>query len=145
MEKKLQDILTKAIPLTKAMGITVEKYDGRQLTILAPLANNFNHLGTAFGGSLYIACVLSCWGLLFLRLREEGVKGSIVIGKGCVEYLSPVTGDILATGSMPSEELYMGFLDVYRMKGRARILIRSVIGTEGNPAVTFEGEFALIR
>ncbi|TLU83902.1 MAG: thioesterase [Chlorobium sp.] len=145
MEKKLQDILTRAIPLTQAMGITVENYNGRELTILAPLANNFNHLGTAFGGSLYIACVLSCWGLLFLRLREEGVTGNIVIGKGCVEYLSPVTGDIIASGSMPSEELYQGFLDVYHTKGKARLKLRSVIEIEGKPAVTFEGEFALVH
>ncbi|NTU86695.1 MAG: thioesterase [Chlorobiaceae bacterium] len=146
MEKKLQDILTKAIPLTQAMGITVERYSGRELTILAPLANNFNHLGTAFGGSLYIACVLSCWGLLYLRLREKGVKGSIVIGKGCVEYLSPVTGDIIATGTMPPEEEFSRFLDSYSVKGKARITLRSVIeAAGGGPAVRFEGEFALVR
>jgi thioesterase domain-containing protein len=145
MEKKLQEILSRAVPLTQAMGITVERYTGRELTILAPLANNFNHLGTAFGGSLYIACVLSCWGLLFLRLREAEVKGSIVIGKGCAEYLTPVTGDILATGTMPPEEEFARFLDTFARKGKAKMTMRSVIGTEGGEAVRFEGEFALVK
>lgn len=145
MEKKLQDILTRAIPLTQAMGITVERYTSRELTILAPLANNFNHLGTAFGGSLYIACVLSCWGLLYLRLRERGVKGSIVIGKGCVEYLSPVKGDIIATGTMPPEEEFNRFLDLFSLKGKARMTIHSVIESGGALAVKFEGDFALVQ
>lgn len=145
MEKKLQDIVTKAIPLTQAMGITVERYTGRDLTILAPLSNNFNHLGTAFGGSLYIACVLSCWGLLYLRLREAGVRGSIVIRRGGAEYLSPVTGDILATGMLPSEEAFASFLDTFSVRGKARIPLHAVIESGTGPAVKFEGEFALVK
>lgn len=145
MEKKLQEILTKAIPLTQAMGITVERYTGRELTILAPLANNFNHLGTAFGGSLYIACVLSCWGLLFLRLREAGIRGSIVIREGRVEYLRPVTGDIFATGTMPSDDEFHRFLEVFDRTGKAKMTFSSIIDGEGGPAVRFEGEFALVK
>jgi thioesterase domain-containing protein len=145
MEQKLQSILDQAIPLTQAMGITVERYTGRELTILAPLANNFNHLGTAFGGSLYIATVLSSWGLLYLRLREAGVKGSIVIRKGNVEYLRPVTGDIIATGTMPSDEVFNEFLDTFSRTGKAKMVIHAVINGDDGPAVKFEGSFALVR
>jgi thioesterase domain-containing protein len=114
MERKLQETLDSAIPLTQAMGIIVERYTRRELTIIAPLANNFNHLGTAFGGSLYIACVLSAWGLLYLRLREAGVEGNIVIRKGNVEYLRPVTGDITATGALPPEEEVAAVIESFR-------------------------------
>ncbi len=145
MEQKLQEILGKAIPLTQAMGIIVERYTGKELTIVAPLANNFNHLGTAFGGSLYIAAVLSSWGLLYLRLREAGVKGSIVIRKGNVEYLRPVTGDIVATGTMPSDEVFGEFLGTYSRTGKAKMVIHAVINAEGGVAVKFEGSFALVR
>jgi thioesterase domain-containing protein len=145
MEQKLQAILDKAIPLTQAMGIIVERYDGRELTIVAPLANNFNHLGTAFGGSLYIAAVLSSWGLLYLRLREAGVKGSIVIRKGNVEYLRPVTGDIVATGTMPSDEVFREFLDAFSRTGKAKMPIHAVIKADGETAVKFEGSFALVK
>ncbi len=55
MEKKLRGILKKAIPLTKAMGVTIDKHDDRQLSIHAPFASKFNHPGTAFSGSLNIA------------------------------------------------------------------------------------------
>lgn len=145
MEHKLQEILGKAIPLTQAMGIIVERYTGRELTIVAPLANNFNHLGTAFGGSLYIAAVLSSWGLLYLRLREAGVKCSIVIRKGTVEYLRPVTGDIVATGTMPSDEEFSAFLDKFNRTGKAKLVIHAVINSDGKPAVKFEGLFALVK
>jgi thioesterase domain-containing protein len=145
MEQKLQDILSQAIPLTQAMGILVERYTKQELTIIAPLANNFNHLGTAFGGSLYIATVLSSWGLLFLRLREAGVKGSIVISKGSVEYLRPVTGDIVATGTMPSEEEFSQFLEKFKERGSAKLVLHAVILEDGKPAVKFEGLFALLK
>ncbi len=145
MEKKLQDILNQAIPLTQAMGITAERYSGRQLTIIAPLANNFNHLGTAFGGSLYIAAVLASWGLLFLRLREAGVKGSIVIRTGNVEYFRPVKGDIVATSTMPDEAVFAEFLETYAKKGKAKMTITAEVDGDGGPAVQFNGLFALVR
>jgi thioesterase domain-containing protein len=145
MEQKLQDILCKAIPLTQAMGIIVERYTKRELTIIAPLANNFNHLGTAFGGSLYIAAVLSSWGLLYLRLREAGVKGSIVIQKGSVDYLLPVTGDIIATGKLPSDDVVEEFIETFRATGSAKMVIHAVISENGRPAVKFEGKFALLK
>jgi thioesterase domain-containing protein len=145
MEQTLQSILDQAIPLTQAMGITVERYTGRELTIRAPLANNFNHLGTAFGGSLYIATVLSCWGLLYLRLREAGVEGNIVIRKGGVEYLRPVTGDIIATGTLPPEEEVAAFIESFKRTGKAKMTIHAVIEVEGKVAVQFEGAFAVVK
>jgi thioesterase domain-containing protein len=145
MEQKLQEILGKAIPLTQAMGIVVERYTGKELTIIAPLPNNFNHLGTAFGGSLYIAAVLSSWGLLYLRLREAGVKGSIVIRKANVEYLRPVTGDIVATGTMPPEEVFRDFLDTFSRTGKSKMEIHAVVNADKGIAVKFEGSFALVK
>ncbi len=145
MEQTLQSILDQAIPLTQAMGIRVERYTGRELTILAPLANNFNHLGTAFGGSLYIAAVLSSWGLLYLRLREAGVEGNIVIRRGGVEYLRPVSGDIVATGTMPPDAEFHDFLDTYARTGRAKMVIHAEVAGDGGPAVRFEGTFALVK
>lgn len=144
-EQKLQAILNEAIPLTRAMGIRVEGYTGSSLTIVAPLADNFNHLGTAFGGSLYISTVLSCWGLLFLRLREAGVKGQIVIRKGTVEYLLPVTGDIVATGIMPSGTAFEEFLELYERTGSAAMELHADIFENGSAAVTFDGRFVLLK
>lgn len=145
MEQTLQQTLNNAIPLTQAMGIIVERYTGRSLTIIAPLENNFNHLGTAFGGSLYIAAVLSSWGLLYLRLKEAGVEGNIVIRKGSVEYLRPVSGDIVATGTMPPEEDFEAFLKVFRETGIAKMEITAEVVENGKAALQFKGNFALIK
>jgi thioesterase domain-containing protein len=145
MKHKNQQILDNAIQLTHVMGIIDDRYNSRELTIVAPLANNFNHLGTAFGGSLYIACVLSAWGLLYLRLRKAGVEGNIVIRKGEVEYLRPVTGDIVATGTLPPEEEVAAFIDAFKETGKAKMTIHAVIDVEGKVAVKFEGAFAVVR
>jgi thioesterase domain-containing protein len=142
-EKKLLQILNQAIPLTQTMGIGIERYTGDTLSITAQLANNFNHLGTAFGGRLNTAAVLSAWGLLFLRLREAGVKGRIVISKGSVDYLRPVTGDIVATCSMPEEGIFESFLETYYRQGSAKIFLSSVIRQDVRYAVLFEGVFVL--
>ena len=59
------------IPLTRAMGVRVESYDGQQLVLTAPLALNHNHLGTAFGGSLSALATLAGYGLLWLDLGDR--------------------------------------------------------------------------
>ena len=142
-ESKLLSLLNEAIPLTKAMGIRVECFTGESLTIVGPLENNFNHLGTAFGGSLYITAVLSCWGLLYLRLRELGVRGQIVIQKGTVEYYLPVTGDIVASSTMVPEASFLEFLEEFKEKGSAKMTLSSAIMQSERKAVSFEGIFVL--
>ena len=49
------------IPIVAAMGVTVDAYDGRSLTVRAPMQPNRNVHGTTFAGSLYSACVLTGW------------------------------------------------------------------------------------
>ena len=54
LRKALQKVLNEEIPLTNAIGISVESCDSLSLTLAAPLHKNINHKRTAFGGSLYI-------------------------------------------------------------------------------------------
>jgi thioesterase domain-containing protein len=43
---RTQELLHARIPITRAMGVKVEDYDGERLVLSAPLAANVNHLGT---------------------------------------------------------------------------------------------------
>jgi len=142
-EDYLQRTLLREIPLTRAMGLTVEEYSGRAITLRAPLASNDNHQASAFGGSLYSAAVLAGWGLLFLKLREHGLRGSIVIQESRIRYLRPVTGDILATCRLDAESALDTFFRTYKRRGAARIRLACSVAESGTPAVAFEGRYVV--
>src|SRR5260221_14194186 len=61
LTSELQATWHRDIPPAAAMAIQVAAYDGRTLTVRAPLAANRNLHGTAFAGSLFSVCVLTGW------------------------------------------------------------------------------------
>lgn len=132
------------IPLARHIGVRVVEFDGSSLALGAPLAANSNHKGTAFGGSLFSLAVLAGWALLTAKLRERGVDGELVIQHSRVNYLVPVTGDLVARTMLPTGpelERFLRAVDRYR-KGRIRL--RVAIEHAGREAVHFEGTFALL-
>src|SRR5919109_4586378 len=100
--RQIQELLHTKIPITRAMGVRVEDYDGERLTLSAPLEANVNHLGTAFGGSLHALAVLSGYGLLWLELKDTDCH--IVIRRSSISYERPVRGELRATCVRPREE-----------------------------------------
>src|SRR6266446_4830743 len=95
------------IPITRAMGVHVEAYDGSRLTLTAPLALNHNHLGTAFGGSLSAVATLAGYGLLWLELNDR--TAHVVIREGTISYRRPVRGEIRAVCRRPEEAAVAAF------------------------------------
>ena len=67
--RQIEELFYSKIPITRALGVVVEDYDGQRLVLSAPLDKNVNHLCTAFGGSLNALAVLSGYGLLWLEMR----------------------------------------------------------------------------
>jgi thioesterase domain-containing protein len=141
-ELRLEALLREEIPLTQAMGMRVEGYDGRCLRLAAPLAPNTNHKRTAFGGSLYSLAVLCGWGLIHLRLAEAGLQKHIVIQESGIRYLRPVDGDMLAASCMDEAALDR-FLRTLRKHDRARIDLDVTVGHNGHPAVEFSGRYVV--
>src|SRR5215210_1626167 len=92
--RQIQELFYSKIPITRALGVRVEHYDGERLVLSAPLDSNVNHLGTAFGGSLNALAVLSGYGLLWLELQDT--ECHIVIRKSSISYDRPVRGEIRA-------------------------------------------------
>jgi thioesterase domain-containing protein len=141
--RQIQELLHSKMPLTRAMGVRVEAYDGARLILSAPLAANVNHLGTAFGGSLNALAVLSGYGLLWLELQET--ECHIVIRDSTISYERPVRGELRAICVRPEAAALAAFKKKFQQKGKARIALTATIEEQGITAVRFQGTFVALR
>ncbi len=139
---QLERTLHEDIPLTRSMGLRVAGYDGATLQLAAPLAPNFNHKLTAFGGSLFSVAVLCGWGALHLKLAEAGVHKHIVIQESTIRYLLPVTDDIRAECRVDAASLER-LLHTLERRERARIELDVSILQGGLTAVRFAGKYVV--
>lgn len=134
----LNDIWAREIPLSGAMGITAEGFDGDALTIRAPLAPNINVHGTGFAGSLYAIAALCGWGLVHLKLEQANAPGSIVIASANISYDKPCNGDLVARCSWGEQsDAWQRYLDT----GKARFALTC----EVSGAATLNGSYAVKR
>jgi thioesterase domain-containing protein len=141
--QQIQELFYSKIPITRALGVKVEHYDGENLVLSAPLEANINHLGTAFGGSLNALLVLSGYGLLWLELQDT--ECHIVIRESSISYERPVTGELRATCIRPEAELLSQFKKNFHDKGSARITLSATIEDQARMAVRFQGTFVAMR
>lgn len=148
ISQKLKDFFVEHLPITQFMGLEVESYNGEELVLVAPLAPNINDKQTAFGGSLYNAAVMACWGYAYLKTQERGIQCNQVVMGGDVKYRAPVTGNIRAVCKNPGDDVIASFLDHFDRKGKAKISLDATITTdgtaEGKVAVTFSGQYAIL-
>lgn len=141
LPQELQSILLTEIPITKYLGISVESYDNSCLVLKAPLANNLNHAGSAFAGSLSSLITLSGWGLFWLVLREYQLSAKIVIQDSECNYLLPVTSDFSACCYKPEPYLLEKLVHTLRRKGKARLELNAAIFQNQQLAVSFKGRY----
>lgn len=127
------------------MGIKTLAFDGRKLTIGAPLANNINHQQSAFGGSLFSLAALAGWGLLQLKLGEERLTANTVIAGGEVSYLAPVLEDFTCESTLPAQAVYTQFLETLKSNNRAKLKLESDIFCKGVVSMKFEGRYVISR
>ncbi len=131
------------IPLTRAMGVKVEALDREKLILTAPLEENHNHLGTAFGGSLGALATLAGYGLLWLVLEDRDCH--IVIRSSSISYERPVRGQLRAICRHPDESELADFKNSFEKKGKARIRLHVTIEQNDEVCVVFEGIFVAMR
>jgi thioesterase domain-containing protein len=131
------------IPITRAMGVRVTKYDGGELRLAAPIALNHNHLGTAFGGSLSALATLAAYGLIWLEIG--GRTAHVVIRKSELSFRRPVRREIVAICRRPSEDELWMFKNAFAQHHKARISLDVTIEEEGLVAVEFRGIFVALR
>jgi thioesterase domain-containing protein len=142
LARELEETWHRDIPLAAAMRIVVQSYDGRTLTVRAPLAANRNLHGTAFAGSVFSTCVLAGWGATWLAWREHGSNGLIVIADSKIQYRKAVTGDLVATCA-PDTATVTAALELFRGMGRASLSLDCTIDVGERRAVTFTGTYVV--
>jgi thioesterase domain-containing protein len=141
----LEAFLHEKIPLTKAMGLHVAESNAQRLVLEAPLANNKNHLGTAFGGSLHALPTLACYAALWTLLREAGIDGHVVVKRSEAAYRAPVTGTLRAVCLRPSGAVAEEFISDLRRHKKARMELTAIVeGANGKSAVEFSGSFVAV-
>lgn len=140
----LDTFIAKYLPTAQHMQISVEHYDGSSLRLHAPLAPSINDKLTAFGGSLYVMAVMACWGMVYMRCVDYDLDPDIVVAEASIEYLKPVTGDIVASSMVAEEKNWGTFFDRFEERGKAKIDLSSEIRVNGELAVRFKGLYAIV-
>jgi thioesterase domain-containing protein len=141
----LEAYLHAHIPLSAAMQVAVVSATPEAVTLAAPLAPNINHRSTAFGGSVSTLAILSAWSLVNLRLRAAGLHTRLVIQSNRMDYDAPIENDFTATAMLADAAAWPLFLKMLARKGRARIVVQSVVRCGEAVGSRFEGEFVAFR
>lgn len=130
---ELDQVLTyiqQHIPITRHLGVKIQSFDGQRVIISAPLEQNKNLHGTAFGGSQAAIGILTGWSLIYLKLKQLGIENDLVIQKSSYDFTQPVTADFTATCKLPLASEFEFFLKTLKEKGKARLTLTAEIESE---------------
>ena len=139
--ESLERTLYELIPISQAMGIQVEAYDGRTLTLTAPLSANVNHQQSAFGGSLFSVAALAGWGLMQMKLSELLLDCNTVVMGGEVTYQRPVFDDLRCVATLPED--HETFFEKLREEGRNSTTLLATFESDGKTAMVLSGRYHL--
>jgi thioesterase domain-containing protein len=145
LEQNFENTLFKLIPQTKNLGIKISRIEDHQLTVQGSYALNKNHLDIVFGGSIAAISITTAWSLVQSKIEQAGLKGNLVIKRQEIDYLLPVKTDFECVASFQSADDWESFEKTYQEKGRARIVVKSLIVSESKVTSNFLGVFVLYK
>ena len=137
-------MLHDAIDLTQVMGLRATAYDGETLALHAPIEPNLNHKQTAFGGSLYSACVLAGWALLNMRLKEAGIERHVVIHRASISNPQPVVEDFDVKARFSDPADWDDFLATVKADKRARTDLKAKVPLDKGNGARFKGTYVVL-
>ena len=138
----LIDYLHHHIPLCRAMQVGLGGVDETGLTLTAPLSENHNDKGSAFGGSLATLCTLSGWAAVSYLCRDAGLEVDMLVSRSHLNYRRQLTAPTLcATAKWPQDA--QAFLAALKAGDPARTTVKATAGAPGvgEIAVEFSGRF----
>ena len=141
--KKIETTIHTEIPLSVSMGIKLLSFDDHSLVLEAPLAPNVNHKATAFGGSLYNVSVLAGWAAVYGMLLQRQLSAHVVIQKSEIDYICPVTSNIVGVCLLPPPPKIKRFIQTFEKRGKARISLTTTIDNQEHLAVSFVGQYVI--
>ncbi|MDX1495050.1 MAG: YiiD C-terminal domain-containing protein [Longimicrobiales bacterium] len=142
---ELRSYLYREIPLSRAMEMDVVEPGPGRVVLSAPLEPNTNHRSTAFGGSVTALATLAGWVAVHSRLREEGRKAQVVIQRGTMEYLLPVTRPFRAVCSAVDDDEWRRLRRTLDRSGKGRARLDVHIEVDGGTVGRFEGTYVAIE
>jgi len=83
------------IPLTKNMGLVIEKYHQDTIVLQAPLCANINDKGSVFGGSSSALMIIAAWSLIKLNCVESEIDADIVVHKNTTHWQKALFTDLI--------------------------------------------------
>ena len=134
-----EEYLHQQIPITRAMGIRVVGHSENGFAVEAPVAQNSNHLRTAFGGSINAVATLAAYGFLWLEMHDPAVH--VVVAESSIRFLRPVHEMIRAICRCPEPAEWAAFQRRFAERGKARITLRVNVVEANQTAAEFEGIF----
>lgn len=141
-DKAFLSWLHREIPLTAAMQIDQLSFDGKRLSLHAPLAANINDKGTGFAGSTSGLATLSGWCIITLWLRQSGIEADVMIARSEIDYLAPELADLQSFVELPSDQVMDEFKSKLLQKGRARLPLSVRLGPQESPRLVLSGDYA---
>lgn len=134
-----------AMPPVAALRPQILAWEDGLLRLRAPLAENVNDKGCAFGGSLVSLMTIAAWGLMTLELGEAEAEADVFVADSQVRYLKPVFEAIVVEAVFDSAADRGGLAETLRRQGRvgARLRARALLA-DGAVAATFTGRYVAI-
>jgi thioesterase domain-containing protein len=142
--RELEQFLHEHIPLSKAIGVQVQKSSAEHVVLSAPLPPNINHHSTVFGGSASAVAILAAWALLHIRLRQAGLQSHLVIQQNTMKYEQPIANKFIASSCVGDPSAWEKFKEMLKRKKRARISIMVTIQCRGEKVGEMSGVFVAL-
>jgi len=140
----LEQYLQQHLPLTVAMQVQAQAYDGQSLQLFAPLAVNHNDKGTAFAGSLSSLATVCGWCLVMLWTKEHYSQAcQVAVATAQIDYKKPTSSDFIAIAKLPSVEDLAQVQQSLNRKKRARISIVIEIHDQQGMTVQQVADYAI--
>lgn len=123
--------LLNSIPIVQSMNVDILNIEPNSMSLIAPLDENINYEGTAFGGSINTLCVLSSYLLIHHILKSNQVAfTSLVIQDSSIQYKKPVDSNFIATANTTIEQIDK-FIQTLKIKKTARISTEAFVACKG--------------
>ncbi len=145
--QELASRIHEQIPLTAAMQLSAQSYDGKTLVLAAPLTPNINDKGTAFAGSITALGNVTGWCLLTLWTEKVFGRNQcrVAIFDAQFSFRKPLTGDFTARVSLPDETECEVLRAAVAAGRNGKVNLQIVLADAAGEAVTLNGRYAVWR
>lgn len=141
--QELNERFRRQIPLTVHLGLRIIAWDGRGLSMAAPLAPNRNDKGTGFAGSIASLATFAGWALLTLAVEERCGAAQVAVYRSEMRYRRPIDGDFEARCCLPEAAQMEEFWQTLTDTGRGRLELSVSVVQDGEEKVQFQGAYAV--